>query len=74
MVWFSVNHHKASPLGPISGLAIIAIAVLNGFKVTLFVATTKLSSCKQARLLHAVNSQKIAVFTNNKHTAYIAIH
>ena len=42
MVWFSINHHKASPLGPISGLAVIAIAVLNGFKVALFAATTKL--------------------------------
>ena len=39
IAWFSINSHKASPLGPIFRLT---IAVLNGFKVVIFVAMTKM--------------------------------
>ena len=40
MAWRdSVNSHKASPLGPVFGLAVV---VMNGFKVVIVAVTTKL--------------------------------
>ena len=42
MAWFSVNSHKASPLGPVFWTGCCPPTVLDSFKLVIVAATTKL--------------------------------